>query len=592
MVESEARSPVGDLAEELATQAARAVAAGTPLLILVFYRHEQEKLDLIQTLRAALTRHGVCSRPLDPKHRPEHGIGSLYPVLSRDAANKTLSLIVEFPRRAEGLRLDPAFLEYLNLHRDKIAAERLRMVLFVPEGDAEQFITAAGDLWDFRHHTYWLERPLSARGPELWRSLEQSTANLPGPVEAREDVARYVAQVRSLVEATAETEDKAALLLDLTRWLLRRHLNDLAVATAQEGLVLSSQSRTRLAADLHHNLAFALSRTSHLAEALGHYEESLVIRREISDRAGEGVTLNNISQIYDSWGRYDEALRYLEESLAIRREIGDRAGEGTVLNNISQIHRSWGRNNDALRLLEESLAICREIGDRAGEGTVLNNISQVYDAWGRYDEALRTLEESLAICREIGDRASEGSVLNNISQIYASWGRNDDALRTLEESLTIRREIGDRAGEGVVLNNIASIYKLLGRYDEALRAMEESLAICREIGDRAGEGTVLNNISQIYSACGRCDEALRTMEESLAICREIGDLHGEGVTCWNLAKEWERRGDSAKAAEFCRRAVEIGKQTSDPDLERDQAYLETLEARLKGEAQPSSPAPG
>ena len=35
---------------------------------------------------------------------------------------------------------------------------------------------------------------------------------------------------------------------------------------------------------------------------------------------------------------YDEALAYLEASLKISQEIGDRKGEGVTLNNISQIH--------------------------------------------------------------------------------------------------------------------------------------------------------------------------------------------------------------------------------------------------------------
>ncbi|MCP4738560.1 MAG: tetratricopeptide repeat protein, partial [Bosea sp.] len=42
---------------------------------------------------------------------------------------------------------------------------------------------------------------------------------------------------------------------------------------------------------------------------------------EIGDTAGEGTTLNNISQIYDARGDYTTALEYLEQSLAISREM-------------------------------------------------------------------------------------------------------------------------------------------------------------------------------------------------------------------------------------------------------------------------------
>jgi hypothetical protein len=42
-------------------------------------------------------------------------------------------------------------------------------------------------------------------------------------------------------------------------------------------------------------------------EALKTLEQSLAIYREVGNRAGEAVTLNNISQIYHAWGRYEEA---------------------------------------------------------------------------------------------------------------------------------------------------------------------------------------------------------------------------------------------------------------------------------------------
>ncbi len=37
-------------------------------------------------------------------------------------------------------------------------------------------------------------------------------------------------------------------------------------------------------------------------------------------------------------GDYETALSYLKRSLAICQQIGDKAGEGTTLNNISQIY--------------------------------------------------------------------------------------------------------------------------------------------------------------------------------------------------------------------------------------------------------------
>ena len=46
---------------------------------------------------------------------------------------------------------------------------------------------------------------------------------------------------------------------------------------------------------------------------------------------------NILGLIFKLIGNYDVALDYYQKSLKIRQEIGDRQGEGVTLNNISQI---------------------------------------------------------------------------------------------------------------------------------------------------------------------------------------------------------------------------------------------------------------
>ncbi|MBA4391774.1 MAG: hypothetical protein C0399_12680, partial [Syntrophus sp. (in: bacteria)] len=106
-----------------------------------------------------------------------------------------------------------------------------------------------------------------------------------------------------------------------------------------------------------------------LDSAIDSLQQVLNICREIGDKKGEGVTINNISQIYDARGDYDTALDYLKQSLAIFQEIGNKEGEGTTLNNISQIYRARGDYDTALDYLKQSLAIFQEIGNKEGEGT-------------------------------------------------------------------------------------------------------------------------------------------------------------------------------------------------------------------------------
>ena len=75
-------------------------------------------------------------------------------------------------------------------------------------------------------------------------------------------------------------------------------------------------------------------------EGADYYEQALAIRREVKDRHGEGVTLNNLGIVYATLSQYEKARDYYEQSLAIRREIKDRRGEGTTLNNLGNVYRS------------------------------------------------------------------------------------------------------------------------------------------------------------------------------------------------------------------------------------------------------------
>jgi len=124
-----------------------------------------------------------------------------------------------------------------------------------------------------------------------------------------------------------------------------------------EGLSQLEDARTKLRAGLEGALGYALAKSSQLPEALRHYEQGLAIRREIGDHKGEAVTLNNISQIYRAWGRYDEALKLLEQSLAIQREIGDRAGEAATSWNLGLEYERRGDLARGLPLLESSVRI-------------------------------------------------------------------------------------------------------------------------------------------------------------------------------------------------------------------------------------------
>ncbi|MCI5219420.1 MAG: tetratricopeptide repeat protein [Candidatus Electrothrix sp. LOE2] len=257
------------------------------------------------------------------------------------------------------------------------------------------------------------------------------------------------------------------------------------------------------------------------AKAAAYWQKAAALLPE-GEKKDRAYYLNAAGYDLDRISRYSEALPLYEQSLSLRQEIGDRAGEGTTLNNIGEIHRVRGDYDKALAFYKQSLYIFRETGSRLEEGTTLNNISLIYDARGDYDKALKYLEQSLKIRQEVGDRAGEGVTQNNISGIHWAQGDYTTALKYLEQSLEIRQEIGDRAGEGTTLNNIATTAYAKGDYDKALKYLEQSLEISQEIGDKRQEAITSWNIGWIYQKQGDLAKAEQYISRAVEIAKAIG----------------------------------------------------------------------
>jgi tetratricopeptide (TPR) repeat protein len=497
-----------DQARQLVDLCKRAFNSKRPLFILVQYNHEADKFNFINTIGSLAQANDISIRRYDPHHNAEHGATKLYPLLAQDSSDKILSLVVSMPRQKNSDKLATDFLSYINLHRDRIAKQKLHFVLFLRESEMATFIGGASDLWSFRHRTFRLERALEQSTERVWQNVEALQATLTFSDVELVLINQQLENSKQLINETAEHEQKAKLWLDLTLWLERHNALKMAIETALEGIALLNNQGCIVLAELEGELGHVLLQLGVYPEALNHTTIALSLSQQLKNKTLEGTTLNNISQIYHAKGDYDTALEYLKDSLTIRQDIGDKKGEGVTLNNISQIYHGKGDYDTALKYLKDSLTIRQDIGDKAGQGVTLNNISQIYDAKGDYDTALKYLQDSLTISQDIGDKAGEGTTLNNISQIYDAKGDYDTALEYLQDSLTIRQDIGDKKGEGNTLNNISQIYSAKGDDDTALQYLKDSLTISQNIGDKAGICFTLFNIANTHWQKGEHDKAM------------------------------------------------------------------------------------
>lgn len=178
------------------------------------------------------------------------------------------------------------------------------------------------------------------------------------------------------VQRSGDLEKAMEIAQQLGLDLSERGLHEIRIELLSDALNCDPGQQDRI--ELMLQLGASQRIMGRLVSALDNFSAALKLCQEIGDKAGEGTTLNYISQIYDARGDYDTALDYLNRSLAISQEIGDKSGEGTTLNNISRIYHARGKYDTALDYLTRSLAIRREIGAKAGLCVTLFNIGNIH----------------------------------------------------------------------------------------------------------------------------------------------------------------------------------------------------------------------
>lgn len=96
--------------------------------------------------------------------------------------------------------------------------------------------------------------------------------------------------------------------------------------------------------------------------ALGYFEQSLIIKREIGDQRGEGIVLGNLGNVYAHLGDARCAIGYYEQAVEISREIGDINSVASVSFNIALLYQQQGDPTHALSLAQEAVRLFTQIG--------------------------------------------------------------------------------------------------------------------------------------------------------------------------------------------------------------------------------------
>ncbi len=221
-------------------------------------------------------------------------------------------------------------------------------------------------------------------------------------------------------------------------------------------------------------------------EARGYYDQSLELAANIPDsirrQAARAHTLRGAGTVATWQGDYTVARELNDESLAIRRELGDKPGVAVLLNNLGIIARFQRDLADARQMNDESLALFRELGDRWAVGQLLNNQACVASDQGEYTEARILLHESLFIRRQLGDKAGLALSLNTLADVVLDEGDYAAARPLLDESLALNRDLGDQTAIAYLIEDYAGLAAAEAQPERALQLAGFAAALREALG--------------------------------------------------------------------------------------------------------------
>lgn len=238
------------------------------------------------------------------------------------------------------------------------------------------------------------------------------------------------------------------------------------------------------------------NRRTYWADWVETHQIALASVRQIGDRRGEAMVLNNLGIGY-ARRSLDDAIGCYEQAMDIRREIGDRPGEAQTAANLADTYLRIDRVEEALDLLNRALDIHRQEGHQYGEGVALNNLGEVFLARGRAEEAVATLGQARDIFARIGELRGEGYALTNLGQAHLALAEPGAAAECLQRALEVRRALGDRLGEAQTLRDLGQARLAGARPAEARQLLTESFAIFEDLGDEAQLSAIRRQLASL-----------------------------------------------------------------------------------------------
>ncbi len=213
-------------------------------------------------------------------------------------------------------------------------------------------------------------------------------------------------------------------------------------------------------------------------EALDYFFQALEMNKTGKEMSKADTYYSNIGLIYQEMGLPEKALEYQYLALKIRREIGDKKGVAISLNNIGINLTNKKNYKEAERTFQEAINTAKEANELGIYYNAVGGIADIYILTGRFEKAIPILENSIKERDRLNiDRRSNLSAMANLITAYLRNGQLEKAKKYIKKGNDFLVEFPDLRTSAVEYYSVASeVFFMDGNYNEGRDYLEKALA--------------------------------------------------------------------------------------------------------------------
>nr|WP_240359711.1 serine/threonine-protein kinase [Pyxidicoccus trucidator] len=314
-------------------------------------------------------------------------------------------------------------------------------------------------------------------------------------------------------------------------------------ATLREafGALLPTALRRRICAAALRALPDApAARRARLAEAAGDVAQALGLHRGLAEAS------RRAHRLLEAERHYSAALELLP--------AGEDGFRLELLSGRGRVRYRLQRIDDALEDLRAARALAEARGDVVREADLLLEEATALDWRDDPDGSTALLEQAL---RCLGDAVPpELAARHALAQARVVVRREDitGAVPPLERAVAAARACGDSETEAIALAMLGAMLAWTGRLEDSARRFDEAIALCEATGDTLHLGVALNNRMVLHVQRRDVAGARTDLERAVSLGRELGNVQIERTSAFNLALLLGYQGRAAEALALARRA--------------------------------------